>query len=194
MSALRCFAAIPPDAASVGALARAGATIREAVPAWRDEKWVAEQSLHLTLKFFGSLAEQDAYALCERLGPIVAGFSAFELPSDRVRAIPDTRRCRMLWAAFRDPDGACSRLTEAIEAVATEFGVLPETRPFLPHITLCRARKPSPAPQNALDTASEVLVTRLGSMSVPCVSVFSSQLTPRGPIYRTLTTWDLAEE
>ncbi len=193
MNAFRCFAAVPLEQAEISALVRAGAAMINADAGWRAEKWVAEQNLHLTLKFFGNLAEGDVEQLLARLGEVVPTFSAFDLPSAGIRAVPRRSKAGMLWASFDDREGECAGLALAIDREAEALGVPAETRSFRPHITLCRARRPRPVAKHALDSASSVLRDSLGSMSVPRVSVFSSRLLPSGPVHRTLATWSLAE-
>ncbi len=191
MSAVRCFVGVPLASCLSGPLVRACDAIKAADPAWRDEKWVAEENLHLTLKFLGSLDEGHVPALTEALGVAVGKTERFELPVAGIRAVPGTKRCRMLWAAWLDPDGTCASLAESVDRAALAFGIALEERAFKPHATLCRARRPRSLEASALNAAELVLSAAPQSMSVGTVTLFASRLTPRGPIYSELASWHL---
>jgi 2'-5' RNA ligase len=194
VSGVRCFVAISLPQPLVDGLLGACAQVRDADATWRQEKWVGERNLHLTLKFMGELDENSIAPLSEQLARVVASTETFELPFTGISAAGGLRRCRMLWATFSDQDGRCERLHARIEEVAGDFGVPTESRPFAPHVTLCRARRPKTISENALAAGEAALATTPDSMSVVQASLFSSRLTPRGPIYREIGTWRLRGE
>jgi len=194
MSGIRCFVGIPLSTDVRAALLRGCASIRSNDRSWRDEKWVAEENLHVTVKFLGNLAEEELPALVRALGTAIERLDSFEMPLAPLRAVPGTKRCRMLWGSFLDPDGACAALAAAVEGAALEFGVAPEDRPFTPHVTLCRARKPKSLSAEALELAQEALSGAPEQMSVPSATLFSSRLTPRGPTYCEVGAWQLRGE
>ena len=194
MSGVRCFAGVALSTELETALARSCAALREGDPAWRDEKWVSPQNLHLTVKFFGDLPEAEVRPLCDALGTALPALAPFDLPVIGLRASGGLRRCRMLWGVLGDPEGACEGLHAAIEDAAVRFGVEPDTRAFAPHVTLCRARRPKRLAPTALTAAEAVLAEGPDSMSVVSLSVFTSRLTPRGPIYSEIGSWRLGGE
>lgn len=189
MSGLRCFVGVPLPACIADPVLRACSAVKRTDRSWSDEKWVAPENLHLTLEFLGTLPESSLPDLRAALGAAVVVLPRFELPFSGLAAAPGSRRARMLWATFLDPDGACARLAEAIERAALPFGVEAETRAFRPHVTLCRARRPHAVSDQALLAATDALEGAPEFMSVPSVSLFSSRLTPRGPIYTEIDTW-----
>lgn len=191
MSRVRCFVGIPLPAGIADPLAEACAALRKADRSWRDEKWVPAANLHVTVKFLGWVDESQLAALLDVIGEACEPHSAFELPFAGLRAVPGNRKPRMLWASFLDPTGSCTALAESVERAVLPFGIEQEERAFTPHVTLCRARRPKPLSQAGLDAAEAVLASAPGLMSVPSVSVFSSRLTPRGPIYSVIGAWCL---
>jgi 2'-5' RNA ligase len=183
VNGIRCFVGIPLPPCIADPIAEAVSVIRESDRSWRDEKWVPRENMHVTLKFLGNLAEDEVEALAEAIGDAVATHHTFDLWLADVRAVPHLRRCRMLWATFLDTDGACAALARSVDRAAQAFGVEPDERAFVPHATLCRARRPRSLSGSALDAARAILADVSTPMSVPSATVFSSRLTPRGPIY-----------
>lgn len=191
MSQVRCFVGIPLPACIADPLVGACLALREADPAWRDEKWILPENLHITVKFLGMIDEEALPSLQEAIGTAVGPISEFELPFAGIHAHPNARRCRMLWASFFDPADACAALAESVQRAALGFGVEPETRAFRAHATLCRARRPKPVSEQGMDAAADALEAVPELMSVPSASLFTSRLTPRGPIYTEIGAWRL---
>lgn len=80
-------------------------------------------------------------------------------------------------------------LAARVTTACGERGVPRPDRPFTPHLTLGRVKKP-PA---AIDR--EALVQGVaGEMVVDVFTLFASELRPEGPIYRELATYRLARQ
>jgi 2'-5' RNA ligase len=191
VSKTRLFTGIPLPKDFSDALLRACDAVRETDPSWRDEKWVAAENLHVTLKFIGWMPDEAMSALLVEVGAAIEAVTPFELPFEGIRPVPGVRRARMLWGTFLDPDGACAALARSVERAVLPFGVEPETRPFSAHATLVRAHRPHAISDGAVSAASAVLREAPESMSVPSASLFSSTLTPRGPHYSEVGSWTL---
>jgi RNA 2',3'-cyclic 3'-phosphodiesterase len=161
-------------------------------PAWRDEKWVAGNNLHITVKFLGDLGERELAAMRAELGTALAGLPLFDLGLGSVRAVPGRRRCSMIWAQFDDPEGRCADLAAHVERAAVACGVPAEERGFKPHVTLVRARRPKRLAAEALTCANDAASGSAISMSVLSVTLFASTLTRTGPVYEAIDSWALA--
>ena len=191
---MRCFVGIPLADPMAASLAEACEVIRREDPAWCDEKWVAIENYHVTLKFLGEIADESAGELLFALKTVAEGTRTFPLVLEGVRATPSARRSRMLWATFQDPTGGCAALATGVDDAAAAVGVEADTRPFSAHATLCRTRGPRRLDQRVLAVAADALSQAEITMSVPGISVFSSRLTPRGPIYSVIGSWRLRGE
>jgi len=190
---MRAFLGVALDRRWCDALAAAREAVRDSDGRWRDAKWVAPENLHLTLKFLGEMPDQSVRDLAVDLEELEA-LATFLLPLDRiVHPVPSRRRATMLWTTLLDPEGAGERLARSIDAIASRRGIAPDPRDFKPHITLCRARHPLPAPsfEPAEETARAVLGSQR-SVSVSRVTLYRSTLTSDGPIYEMLSTARLA--
>lgn len=194
MSGVRCFVALELQPEIVGVLAAASSALRREAPAWRDEKWVAEDNLHITLKFLGPIAEDRIESLQFALATALADQRPFSLRLACVSAVPSAKRCSMVWASFDDsPDRACERMADGVDATVAAFGVEKESRRFTAHVTLARARRPHRLHTDALLAANEALNCTNASMSVPSATLFASTLTRHGPIYQRLARWEFTE-
>ena len=194
MNGVRCFVALELQPETVGALVAAGSALRTAAPTWRNEKWVAEDNLHITLRFLGSLAEDRIQPLERALSAAFDTQSEFALRLAGVRAVPSAKRCSMVWASFDDSqDRACERVAESVSAAVAEF-TAEESRRFAAHVTLLRARRPHRLDADALLAANEALNCANASMSVRSATLFASTLTRRGPIYERLAQWEFTVE
>jgi 2'-5' RNA ligase len=112
------------------------ADVREALPRpaapWRP---VPVQNLHVTLAFLGDVDPQDAAAA------VPTSFAAGPLRTAAAILLPP-RRPRVLAVELEDLTGACTRLQAAVAAALVEAGVYePESRPWLPHVTIGRTRE-----------------------------------------------------
>ncbi|MHB9003769.1 MAG: RNA 2',3'-cyclic phosphodiesterase [Coriobacteriia bacterium] len=192
---MRVFIGIDLDEIWRSALEAGCEAVRQADQAWQGEKWVPAENLHMTLKFMGDMPDESVEFLGPDLTMALEGAPSFSLPVARfVHPAPERRKATMLWTTFRDPDDAAASLLSRIEDVAADYGVVPESRFFNPHITLVRTRRPRPftAEEPALAAIASVLGTS-DSMSVGEVTVFSSTLTRATPVYRRLAKIRLAD-
>lgn len=180
---MRAFLAIELDESARRDLAAVCETARRAVPSWEREKWVPEQNLHVTLRFLDEIDASMAQRLAEELRNALSTYEPFALPcAVAVEPVPGARRARMLWARYDDPDGRCASLARAVADTLAPFGIPPDERPFVPHVTLARARRPRPFPSPA---AADHAVC--APVSVREVTLFESVLGRSAPVY---TRWD----
>ena len=177
---MRAFLGIDLDEGVRGDLTSLSEAVRHATPGWSNEKWVPADNLHLTLRFLGEIDPDMAEDLVARLSVALRGVESFILPClVALEPVPGPGRARMLWTSYKDPDGRCAALSATVNDALAEFGIGPEERPFVPHVTLVRARRPRPFACPAGVSATHTC----SSMSVGCVTLFSSVLSRSGPHY-----------
>lgn len=124
---LRLFAALDvPDEVAESLL-----TIMKNVPL---AKWRPRENLHLTLRFFGEVAEPVADEIDAVLAEVAASTAPFELKLKSVGAfgkeMPHT-----LWAGV-EKSAALEKLAADCERAARRIGLKPEPRKFAAHVTL----------------------------------------------------------
>lgn len=185
----RAFLAIALPIALRTTLASVRGAFIQADPAWRAEKWVAEENLHVTLRFLGDVPEAAIPHVTSAVRDAVADSEPYRLRLDCVRAVPRARSASLVWATPA-AGGDETHLLAARVARATSFlDFTPEGRAFKTHVTLCRARHPRRVETSAMLAAEHALSRaeeRAASMSVREVTLFSSVLTPRGPVYEEI--------
>lgn len=189
----RCFVALELPERALPVLGRARTLISEAAPSWRDEKWVAPELLHVTVAFIGAVSDPAWDGVLAALTSAAGEHRPVTLVFDGARAVPDRRHAQMMWATLHsDP----SDLGPLRDALLRACAVAPDQRPFRPHVTLVRARRPRAMPASATALAARWLSDAGkavdGAMSVPSLTVYSSTLGACGPTYRSLARLPLS--
>src|SRR5438067_3144468 len=102
------------------------------------DRIVPRENLHATVAFLGSRPAGEAGAIAEELGAAAAAAGPIALG---LRSYRETRSVGML--VFDDADGHAGRLALDIFDRLERLGVYErERRPWLPHVTVLRFRRP----------------------------------------------------
>jgi len=182
---VRQFLAVELPEPARNGLAGLRARLEPACPGWR---WVRPESIHLTLRFLGEVAEEKDREIrelwqraAETIGPL-----SFRL--EEVGCFPQGRSPRVLWVGVHETSRG-SRLTalaREMELAAREAGFPAERRPFRPHLTLARAvrgRRPTVPLETGYSDPTEITVSE--------VVLFRADLRPTGARYTALTVFPL---
>jgi RNA 2',3'-cyclic 3'-phosphodiesterase len=152
-------------------------------------RWVNDEGLHLTLKFFGEVTPERLDVIEEAVRFAGQGTGALQLQLDGLGAFPSAVRPRVLWVGIDAPP-ALELLHDRLERGGEAIGFAPEGAPFRPHLTLGRVREGHRLPAHALDEAARWLT------AVPCVAsqlvLYESVLTTQGPRYSARLTLELS--
>lgn len=133
---MRLFVALVPPPEAVADLAAAVGAVREQHPALR---WVPPERWHLTLAFYGEVPEQRVADLGRRVER-AAGRS----PAARLQLAGAGRfGSQVLWAGVAGDVDVVSRLAASAGAAGRRVGADVEDRPYRPHLTLARTRRPA---------------------------------------------------
>lgn len=152
--------------------------------------WVRPENIHLTLRFLGEIDEASANRLGERLALSYQDVKPFHLFVRGAGVFPNLRRPAVLWAGVEPLEGGLRQVQSIAESGAAFIGLAAEARLFNPHLTIARIRDPREAGSLDEYIASERGFDG-GAFHVAGVSLFSSQLTPKGPVYRRLREFRL---
>ena len=147
-------------------------------------RWLDAEQMHLTLAFFGVVPEDVDLKLREKLTAIV--FGAFFLPIVGVGTFPPKGPPKIIWIGVGRGHPHLFQLHKRVQEAALGAGLEPDLRPFHPHVTLARCQRISP------QTVGKFLKTNVdldaGMVRVDSFRLYSSKLTPAGPIHtRELT-------
>lgn len=97
-------------------------------------RWIERDSFHITLRFIGDVAENQADDIDEALSRIP--FTPFNLSLEGVGAF-GSEKPRALYAGVK-PSDALTVLQGRHESAMRRVGLKPETRKYTPHVTLAR--------------------------------------------------------
>jgi 2'-5' RNA ligase len=152
-------------------------------------RWVNDEGLHLTLKFFGEVTPERLDVIEEAVRFAGHGTGALDLRLDELGAFPSVVRPRVLWAGIDAPT-ALELLYDRLERGGEAIGFAPEGAPFRPHVTLGRVREGHRLPAEAFEEAGRWLrpVPFLATQLV----LYESVLTNQGPRYAARLALELS--
>ncbi len=122
--------------------------LRDSIPDAR-ASWIREDNLHLTLKFLGDTPVTKVEALAQAAQRAASTVSPFEIIVGGCGAFPPRGQPRVLWIGIEDHAGKLVELQTALEDECANAGFPREERPFHPHLTIARIRKPHDSRQLA---------------------------------------------
>lgn len=151
-------------------------------------KWVDPESIHLTLKFLGSVSGETIPEIVEAMSLVAQPVSPFTLQIGGTGAFPNWQRPQIVWVGVGGEMGRLTTLQRELEAALSPLGFPPESRPFSPHLTLGRLReRVTPEDRRRFGLwAQSVKFEASLSFEVNAVRLMKSQLTSSGPIYSEL--------
>ena len=184
---LRTFIAIELDETLRIAIGRVQGKFKRLAPPG-GVKWVASDSIHLTLKFLGDTPRSRIPQLEAALQAACAAFAPFEFTVEGRGCFPNIHRPRVIWVAVRDKGQALARLQQDVEKCVAPLGWPTEERGFSPHLTVGRVAKGA---DRATETEIGQIVERsvveqIGVQRVTAVSLIQSDLRPTGAVYTEL--------
>jgi 2'-5' RNA ligase len=148
-------------------------------------KYVEEDNLHFTLKFFGEVEK-------EKLQIIENNLSSISVPELSLKGIGCFTPSfpRVLWAGVEKGGDELRRLSKNIEDKMNTLGFPSEKKGFSAHLTIGRIKylKDKKYFLEKIDTFRELI---LGEYTINNFRLKKSTLSPEGPIYETLREYKL---
>lgn len=148
-------------------------------------RWQAEAQLHLTLKFIGEVDRRTAEDIAVALGYL--RHPGFGLSLSGVGMFDRRGRPEALWVgvAPREPVKA---LHDKVDQALRAAGIAPETRAYLPHITIARMK--------ALAAPLDPFMATHGGVASPPwpvedLCLYESTLTRDGAVYTIVERYPL---
>jgi len=134
---------------------------------------VAEENLHINLKFLG---EVDDNKIVEVKGALDSahGFGSFEVELRGIGAFPNASFIRVVWIGVKSDKVVA--LTKLIDGELTRVGFNKETS-YTPHVTLARVARKTEGVKSLLSEEE------FGMQKVEEVHLMKSELSPKGPKY-----------
>jgi RNA 2',3'-cyclic 3'-phosphodiesterase len=148
-------------------------------PHIRGVRWTDPTQMHLTLGFFGDVADDVELKLRERLGAIE--FGAFFLPVTGVGSFSAKGALKIIWTGVGKAHPHLFQVHKRVQEAALAAGIEPELRPWHPHITIARCRGVSAQSLRKFLQTNEHFDA--GMIRVDALHLYSSNLTSAGPIH-----------
>ena len=146
--------------------------------------WSRPENIHLTVKFFGNVAQHRIARISDAATRVVKQFGRFEIQIGNTGAFPKASQPRVLWIGIADQTGELSRLQQLFEKECAAEGFEKETRDFSPHLTIARLRRPEGA--KALAETNQKLAFESINVQVNELVVFRSEPSSKGSRYTAL--------
>ena len=174
---MRLFVAVPIPSP---ALERAGNLLRELSALEWPVRWVRDDALHLTLKFFGEVTSDRVDPIEEMVQFATEGLHPLPMTLLGGGGFPSHRHPRVLRLEI-EASPELELLQDRLERGGEEIGFAPEGRPFRPHLTLGRVREGHRLPAGAM--AHLESLPHGPAFLADRVVLFESRLTRGGPAY-----------
>ena len=178
---------------------------RELAQATTDVKWVEQENLHVTMRFFGDMSDEQRQGIEQALARIAAQTPAIQMQLSQLGTFPTepapsslARKCRtmpivrpnkpamrVIWMGIEQGAKELVRLAELLEREVRTLGIPEDENTFVAHVTLGRVRFPKPRPE-PFARIHECAWTPPPPCLLTHLTLFQSTLSSAGPTYTAL--------
>ncbi|MBU1003893.1 MAG: RNA 2',3'-cyclic phosphodiesterase [Proteobacteria bacterium] len=157
-------------------------------------KLVRDGNWHVTLKYLGSVAEQDLDGVKQALAGV--RFEPFTAQAGGCGTFPPRGWPRVLWVGMERGAQEMAALAASVDRALEPLGYAPQDRPFHAHLTLARINPPGrtkSAEHTQGDSWPEVIARiatrQWEAFEVQGFTLWRSVLGPGGPRYTSLVDY-----
>ena len=152
-------------------------------------KWVEEENLHLTLKFFDKIYDEKIDPICELIDNSVIDCDSFELQLENVGIFGSSYNPKVIWYGIKQSSELKFLHKKIIENLKT-IGYYPDRQNFVPHLTVARIRKLNDKKifQRIIDKQKNGFIQKA---EVKKLYLFESILQRKEPIYNVIKEFPL---
>ncbi len=154
-------------------------------------RWVGQDEMHLTMKFFGDIAPELSHEIYRCVQAVLDRWPPIQIQVEGVGAFPSSDRPRTIWAGVTQGAKELVDLASQIDAAVEPLGFRPERRRFRPHLTLGRVKGSDPV--EPLTAAIQAIGGDhiLGITLVDQLRLLTSRLGKGRPAYECLATLEM---
>lgn len=149
-----------------------------------DLKLVKPQNIHITMRFLGNISPSIVNSIHKEMEKI--SFTSFDVEIKGLGAFPSLRYARVVWAGIRNGANELANIFNQLEPSLRGLGLRPDPKGFSPHLTIARV-KTGRNKIKLLQCVQDLADYEFGVVRADCLRLKKSVLTPRGPIYSTLS-------
>jgi len=153
-------------------------------------KWVEEQNIHITIKFFGETDELLIPDISGTLGKITKNFSELRFRLSGIGLFGSSYQPRVVWAGI-DPHEPLTQFMRTIQKEMEQYGFESDRQNTVPHLTLGRIKflKDKLLFQKVIDANSKI---QSDPMKISECILYESILRKDGPQYFSLGKFHFA--
>ncbi len=145
-------------------------------------KFVEKENLHINLKFFGNLKQEQKEKIIKSINKISKETNSFTLKAKNIGVFPNEDYIKVVWVGIEKGEEDLIKLQKHLEKEFEKIGIKKENRNFVPHITLCRVK----SGKNIDKLIKEIKKNKdkeFGNFEVKNINLMKSNLLPEGPKY-----------
>ena len=154
-------------------------------------RWVRPESIHLTLKFLGEIAEGELEAVAEAMKAAAIQNRPCSLCAKGLGVFPGVKNPRVLWVGVAGDSKPLGKIQSDLESQLESKGYPREKRPFKSHLTIGRVKGRND-PKSLAEVLREHADFSSSSFEAGELVLFKSDLKPSGAVYTRLATEQLA--
>lgn len=163
--------------------------LRKSVPE-AQASWSRPDNIHLTLKFLGEIPQTRVEELSRAAANAATDQGSFPISVHGSGVFPTHGQPRVLWIGIEDLKGKLGEVYRRLEDECAKVGFKKEERPFHPHLTVARLRKPQHA--RTLADAHKAMEFEPAEWTVSELLVIRSELSSNGSKYTNVSRHLLA--
>jgi 2'-5' RNA ligase len=147
-------------------------------------KIVPSEDFHVTVKFFGECRTGIYEDIKKSFANIFKPSYEMKYTLKGLGAFPDLHHAQVIWCGIYPESDEVQRAFASVESFAEQLGFPREKRKFIPHVTLARVRKGMKLTSAVVQFIREREQTVFVTSRFTRLALYSSTLTPKGPLYR----------
>ncbi|MDB6027605.1 MAG: uncharacterized protein JWM68_3828 [Verrucomicrobiales bacterium] len=152
--------------------------------------WTRVEQIHLTLNFLGNIPSARLLEFETVLAEVRV--PAFSLRCQGLGCFPNSRKPTVLWAGLTGELEPLRQLKSLLDKALEKLGIVPEERPFHPHLTLGRVKQlHSKERQNIAALLKESESQLFGEWCAERIDFMRSTLSSAGSNYSVLKSFPL---
>mgnify|MGYP006270311539 CR=1 FL=1 len=149
-------------------------------------RWVAPESMHVTLRFIGEVQRDAAEDIDEMLAQISA--PGFDIHLQGIGTFGQGTKAHSVWVGIQ-PTEPLSFLQQKVESAIVRSGQPAEGRKFTPHITLARFNHADAKRLQSFIEGNSLF--RAGPWTIDTFTLFESRMGKGGSVYTPLADYEL---
>lgn len=144
---------------------------------------VRKNAFHVTIKFLGNIDNVQVRDVTSRIEKLSAGINEFDMELEGTGVFPAWRSPRVLWIGIGSGREALLTIAGSVLKALENIGRPASRDGFIPHVTVARVKRIGAREKRQLKETLDSFNVQPERTSVKEISVFSSELTSKGPRY-----------